>query len=75
VLISTYVDLPPHTAHVLFNYLLGCVMYFVRLSADTTHESVSSLLTLLWRLVRNLAGLVPKVKISFISIQKISIQK
>lgn len=60
VLLSAYVDLPPQTAYTLFNYLLGIVMYFVRLSAESSQEAVASLLTLVWRIVRNVTGIVFK---------------
>lgn len=35
-------------------------MYFVRLSAESSQEAVASLLTLVWRIVRNVTGIVFK---------------
>ena len=57
---SAYVELPPQTAYVLFNYLLGIVMYFVRISTEGSQEAVSSILTLIWKIVSNVNGIVFK---------------
>jgi hypothetical protein len=60
VLLSSYVDLPPQTAHTLFNYLLGVVMYFVRTSNEGSQEAVSSILSLIWQIVSHVNGIVFK---------------
>lgn len=59
-LLSVYIELPPQTAYVLFNYLLGVVMFFVRTSSDTSQEAISSIQTIIWRIAAFVNGIVFK---------------
>ncbi len=60
ILLSSYVDLPPQTAYIIFNYLLGVIMHYVRLSSEGSQEAVSSILSLIWKIVSNVNGIVFK---------------
>lgn len=59
-LLSVYMELPPQTAYVLFNYLLGVVMFFVRTSSDTSQEAIASIQTIIWRIATFVNGIVFK---------------
>jgi len=59
-LINAYSDFPPQTAHTLMNYLLGVVMYNMRSSGEGSQEAISSILTLIWRIVASVNGIVFK---------------
>ena len=60
MLLNAFVDLPPQTAFILFNYLLGIVMHYVRATAEGSQEAVSSILGLIWKIVANVNGIVFK---------------
>ncbi|RNA13665.1 hypothetical protein BpHYR1_016285 [Brachionus plicatilis] len=59
-LLSVYIELPPQTAYVLFNYLLGVIMFFVRTSSDTSQEAIASIQTIIWRIATYVNGIVFK---------------
>lgn len=59
-LLSVYIELPPQTAYVLFNYLLGVVMFFVRTSSDSSQEAIASIQTIIWRIAAFVNGIVFK---------------
>ena len=60
MLLNAFVDLPPQTAFIMFNYLLGIVMHYVRATAEGSQEAVSSILGLIWKIVANVNGIVFK---------------
>ncbi|XP_078453386.1 protein unc-80 homolog [Lampetra planeri] len=53
-------ELPPQTSHILFNYLIGLIMYFVRTPCDCGEEAVAATLTFLWQVVSFVEGLFIK---------------
>ncbi|KAK7889619.1 hypothetical protein WMY93_025179 [Mugilogobius chulae] len=50
-------DLPAQTSHILFNYLVGLIMYFVRTPCEWGMDAISATLTFLWEVVRYVEGL------------------
>ncbi|KAJ3584353.1 hypothetical protein NHX12_014848 [Muraenolepis orangiensis] len=50
-------DLPAQTSHILFNYLVGLIMYFVRTPCEWGMEAISATLTFLWEVVGYVEGL------------------
>ncbi|XP_077570796.1 protein unc-80 homolog isoform X4 [Stigmatopora nigra] len=50
-------DLPAQTSHILFNYLVGLIMYFVRTPCEWGMDAISATLTFLWEVVGYVEGL------------------
>uniref|UniRef100_A0A8C2FXJ6 Unc-80 homolog (C. elegans) n=1 Tax=Cyprinus carpio TaxID=7962 RepID=A0A8C2FXJ6_CYPCA len=50
-------DLPAQTSHILFNYLVGLIMYFVRTPCEWGMDAISATLTFLWEIVGYVEGL------------------
>ncbi|XP_056606879.1 protein unc-80 homolog isoform X3 [Triplophysa dalaica] len=50
-------DLPAQTSHILFNYLVGLIMYFVRTPCEWGMDAISATLTFLWEIVGFVEGL------------------
>ncbi|TKS64898.1 Protein unc-80 -like protein [Collichthys lucidus] len=50
-------DLPAQTSHILFNYLVGLIMYFVRTPCEWEMDAISATLTFLWEVVGYVEGL------------------
>ncbi|KAI4831384.1 hypothetical protein KUCAC02_000927 [Chaenocephalus aceratus] len=50
-------DLPAQTSHILFNYLVGLIMYFVRTPCEWGMDAISATLTFLWEVVGFVEGL------------------
>ncbi|TKS64882.1 Protein unc-80 -like protein [Collichthys lucidus] len=50
-------DLPAQTLHILFNYLVGLIMYFVRTPCEWGMDAISATLTFLWEVVGYVEGL------------------
>ncbi|XP_068101284.1 protein unc-80 homolog isoform X9 [Hyperolius riggenbachi] len=50
-------DFPAQTSHILFNYLVGLIMYFVRTPCEWGMDAISATLTFLWEVVGYVEGL------------------
>uniref|UniRef100_A0A1A8GNG7 Unc-80 homolog n=1 Tax=Nothobranchius korthausae TaxID=1143690 RepID=A0A1A8GNG7_9TELE len=50
-------DMPAQTSHILFNYLVGLIMYFVRTPCEWGMDAISATLTFLWEVVVYVEGL------------------
>ncbi|XP_063072865.1 protein unc-80 homolog [Engraulis encrasicolus] len=50
-------DMPAQTSHILFNYLVGLIMYFVRTPCEWGMDAISATLTFLWEVVGYVEGL------------------
>lgn len=46
-------ELPGHTAHALFNYIMGFIMFHVRSPVEGSQEAIAIGLSLLWQIVPN----------------------
>ncbi|XP_072902899.1 protein unc-80 homolog isoform X3 [Hemitrygon akajei] len=50
-------DMPAQTSHILFNYLVGLIMYFVRTPCEWGMDAISATVTFLWEVVVYVEGL------------------
>uniref|UniRef100_UPI00398F58D0 protein unc-80 homolog isoform X8 n=1 Tax=Pristiophorus japonicus TaxID=55135 RepID=UPI00398F58D0 len=50
-------DMPAQTSHILFNYLVGLIMYFVRTPCEWGMDAISATVTFLWEVVGYVEGL------------------
>uniref|UniRef100_A0A8D0H2X6 Unc-80 homolog, NALCN channel complex subunit n=1 Tax=Sphenodon punctatus TaxID=8508 RepID=A0A8D0H2X6_SPHPU len=50
-------NFPAQTSHILFNYLVGLIMYFVRTPCEWGMDAISATLTFLWEVVGYVEGL------------------
>ncbi|ELU18575.1 hypothetical protein CAPTEDRAFT_203821 [Capitella teleta] len=50
-------ELPAQTAHCLFNYLVGFIMFYVRSPAEGGTEAVGQALSVLWQVVPSVNGI------------------
>uniref|UniRef100_UPI00358FE682 protein unc-80 homolog n=1 Tax=Myxine glutinosa TaxID=7769 RepID=UPI00358FE682 len=50
-------DLPPQASHILFNYLVGLIMYFVRTPCNWGEEAMAATLSFLWQVAGSVEGL------------------
>ncbi|XP_067844006.1 protein unc-80 homolog [Heptranchias perlo] len=50
-------DMPAQTSHILFNYLVGLIMYFVRTPCEWGMDAISATVTFLWEIVDYVEGL------------------
>ncbi|XP_033107470.1 protein unc-80 homolog, partial [Anneissia japonica] len=49
-------ELPPQTAHTLFNYLLGFLMYTCRTPHSGASEAIANALSIIWRIIPYVVG-------------------
>ncbi|XP_071950483.1 protein unc-80 homolog isoform X2 [Antedon mediterranea] len=53
-------ELPPQTAHTLFNYLLGFLMYTCRTPHSGASEAIANALSIIWRIIPYVVGVTFK---------------
>ncbi|XP_022101911.1 protein unc-80 homolog isoform X3 [Acanthaster planci] len=56
-MVSHYGELPAQTAHCLFNYLLGFVVYHCRAPHEGANEAIANTLSVLWHIIPFVSGI------------------
>ncbi|XP_071797964.1 protein unc-80 homolog isoform X4 [Asterias amurensis] len=56
-MVSHFGELPAQTAHCLFNYLLGFIVYHCRAPHEGANEAIANTLTVLWHIIPFVSGI------------------